>query len=1031
MLHVSLLGEQVITDDSSGAATRSSRTVALVAYLAAHAGRPQARQLIAGLFWPESTEAQALTNLRRELHHLRQVLGREPSLVVTARDLCWRDTATCRVDLRVFAAEREAARAAAAAGDDDAVAAHAARAVAQYRGDLLPGLYDDWQLDLRAELERQCADLCDLLAGARARSGDLAGAVEAARRRIGLLPLEETGYRTLMRLQADLGDRAGALSTYHHCASVLERELGVSPDPATQQIFEQLMAQAAPPADPAPAGPARTGAAAAFLGRSAELAELQEIWQEAAAGQPALVLVRGGAGVGKTRLVAQLTQLARAQRAVVSFSQCFGAAGRLALAPVADWLRTPAVQAAAETLDPVWRAEVSRLVPAKNEPAGPASLRAMADAWQRLRFLEGLARALLAAGRPTLLVLDNVQWCDQETLAFLPFFLGLDPGAPVLVAGTLRDDGDGDGEDRALAGWADRVRSAGLLRELALRPFGPADTARLAEAVTGRELTGQDADLLHAATGGFPLYVIEAMRSAAEPGSAPVPAGDLAAVLRQRLAQTTPAAREVAGLAAATGADFTLDLLTEASDLDAGTVVGAVDELWRRRIVRELGGGYEFSHDLLRDAAYDSVSPPRRWLLHRRLAAALELLHGDDTGPVAAQLATHHAHGGQPARAVTYYQQAAEIAAGRFAHGEAIRLYREALALLRGLPAGPGRDSEELAVLSAMAAPLNARDGYASPELRSLLERSITLAESLGRTESLITGLVTMWTSQFVRGETPASYRTACRALALAEPGTELSSAAHFAVGGAALSLGRPAEAARHLTEAARSASDLWLFVGTRPDVHAPSFAAHAHWLLGEDAQADAVSRECVQRARDLDEPYCLAVALSYRAVLDQMRGDGDGLAATTAELLGLCDEYGFGYYRDWALILGGWSTPDGSGTALARRGIASLRAAGAFARMPYWLSLLAGLLVREGDRGAARSALDAAVAAAHAHDDVWWLPEVMRQRAALEPGEAAAARLRAAADLAGRHGSVALLRRCEQDLDGLANGVRGRSGPG
>ena len=729
------------------------------------------------------------------------------------------------------------------------------------------------------------------------------------------------------------------------------------------------------------------------------------------------MLVRGGAGVGKTRLVSQLAQLARGQRAVATFSRCFGTAGRLALAPVADWLRTPAVQAAAETLDPVWRAEVSRLVPPKNEPAGPASLRAMADAWQRLRFLEGLARALLAAGRPTLLVLDNVQWCDQETLAFLPFFLGLDPRAPVLVAGTLRDDGDG--EDLALAGWADRLRSAGLLRELVLRPFGPADTARLAAAVTGRELTGQDADLLQAATGGFPLYVIEAMRSAAEPGSAPVPAGDLAAVLRQRLAQTTPAAREVAGLAAATGADFTLDLLTEASDLDAGTVVGAVDELWRRRIVRELGDGYEFSHDLLRDAAYDLVSPPRRWLLHRRLAAALELLHGDDTGPVAAQLAAHHAHGGQPARAVTYYQQAAEIAAGRFAHGEAIRLYREALALLRGLPAGPGRDSEELAVLSAMAAPLNARDGYASPELRGLLERSITLAESLGRTESLITGLVTMWTSQFVRGETTASYSTACRALALAEPGTELSSAAHFAVGGAALSLGRPAEAARHLTEAARSASDLWLFVGTRPDVHAPSFAAHAHWLLGEDAQADAVSRECVQRARDLDEPYCLAVALSYRAVLDQMRGDQDGLAATAAELLGLCDEYGFGYYRDWALILGGWSRPDGSGTALARRGIASLRAAGAFARMPYWLSLLAGLLVRDGDRDAARSALDAAVAAAHAHDDVWWLPEVMRQRAALDPGEAAAARLRAAADLAARHGSAALLRRCEQDLAG------------
>jgi hypothetical protein len=83
MLHVSLLGEQAITDDEIGVRTRSSRTVALVAFLVVHAGSPQPRQRIAGLFWPDSTEMQALTNLRRELHHLRQVLGREPSLVVT------------------------------------------------------------------------------------------------------------------------------------------------------------------------------------------------------------------------------------------------------------------------------------------------------------------------------------------------------------------------------------------------------------------------------------------------------------------------------------------------------------------------------------------------------------------------------------------------------------------------------------------------------------------------------------------------------------------------------------------------------------------------------------------------------------------------------------------------------------------------------------------------------------------------------------------------------------------------------------
>ena len=215
MWRVSLLGEQAITG-GAGTRARSSRAVALVAFLAAHAGSPQPRQRIAGLFWPDSTDAQALTNLRRELHQLRQILADEASLVVTPADLCWRDSPTCRVDLRVFATERTAALAAAAANDDDGVLVHAARAIAEYRGDLLPGMYDDWVLEVRAEVERQCVGLCDLLGEARARRGDLAGAVEVARRRIALQPLEEVGYRTLMRLQADLGDRAGAVSTYHH-----------------------------------------------------------------------------------------------------------------------------------------------------------------------------------------------------------------------------------------------------------------------------------------------------------------------------------------------------------------------------------------------------------------------------------------------------------------------------------------------------------------------------------------------------------------------------------------------------------------------------------------------------------------------------------------------------------------------------------------------------------------------------------------------------------------------------------------------
>lgn len=1014
MMTVTLLGEQVISDATGAVRMRSSRAIELAAYLAVHAGSPQTRQRLAALFWPDSTDEQALTNLRRELHHLRGALGGQSALVATPKDLCWYDTETCRVDVRVFALERAAAL---TATDDQDVLAHATAAVAQYRGEFLPGGFDDWLLDARDDLARRCVHLLDLIRETRARTGDLAGAVDAARRRIQLQPLEETGYRRLMEIQGDLGDRAGAVSTYHHCASVLERELGVEPDPATRASLNRLLARVGPPVVASEPELGRPGPyAAQLVGRTAELDVLHTLWRAAAAGRPTLALVQGDAGVGKTRLVAELAETARRHGAVVASARCFGTSGRLALAPVADWLRTPAVQAGLATLDPVWKAEVDRLVPSGKARADPGGgSRAMVEAWQRHRFFEGLARALIGVDRPLLLVLDNLHWCDQETLAFLTFCLGLTVDAPVLVAATMCIDGDEPG----LADWTARMRATGMLTAVALNPLDAADSARLAEAITGRRMTDADAELLQATTGGFPLFVVEGARGTADPGCGPLP--DPTAVLRNRLDQVSPTARDVAGLAAAVGRTFTLDLLTEASDLDADSVVRGVDELWRRRIVREIDDGYDFSHDLLRDSAYAQVSPPRRWLLHRRVAQGLELLHAGDPDAVAAQLAEQYERGGRGERAVEYYRRAAEVAAGVFAHGEAVRLHRAALTIVRSRPDGRDRARQELAILEAMAAPLNARYGYASPELSQALERSIALAESLGRRDSMVTGLVGLWSSRFVSGTMADADRTAARALALVDAGSELSGPAHFAVGGSAISLGRPAEALRHLALAEADGGASALSVGTRPDVHSRAFAAHAHWLMGNADEALASGRGAIALARTSDDPYCLAVALAYGAVTHQLRGDVAALREVVDELCDLCERYGFAYYREWALVLAGWSRPDASGLALAGRGVENLRGEGSFSRMPYWLSLVADLTARAGRPDAASAILDAAIVDARARDDVWWLPEVLRMRAAHDDPERAVARLRAASELAARHGSVALERRCAADLDALA----------
>jgi hypothetical protein len=258
----------------------------------------------------------------------------------------------------------------------------------------------------------------------------------------------------------------------------------------------------------------------------------------------------------------------------------------------------------------------------------------------------------------------------------------------------------------------------------------------------------------------------------------------------------------------------------------------------------------------------------------------------------------------------------------------------------------------------------------------------------------------------------------ASRALTLVGPGSGLSGQAHFAFGGSSLSLGRPAEGLRHLELAADLAGGaVWLSTGVRADVHSTAWAAHAHWLLGHDTEALSACHKAIELARSIDHPFCVAVALAYGCITHQLRHDLSGLSDTVGELRELCDRFSFAYYREWVLILDGWSRPDESGIDLAQQAVSNLKAEGSFARLPYWLSLLGDLLARNNRLDAARTTLDAALTAAKDHDDLWWLPEVMRMRAAYDDEPSAIARLRSAAQTATAQGNVALLRRCEHDL--------------
>ena len=513
-----------------------------------------------------------------------------------------------------------------------------------------------------------------------------------------------------MELQSESGDRAAALSTYHRCAMLLERELGVSPDPATTLFIDRLLDRDAAPARPDALITDRLehkgNAIGGLIGRGKEIDLLLRHWQLARKGQSGLVVVSGDAGVGKTRLVADLAATVRAEGSVVATTRCFGQSGALALSPVADWLRADALRSAAGLLEPLWQIEVDRLVPRLDSPppgdASPADPsadydnRGMVNAWQRHRFFEGIARAFLAVDRPMLLVLDDIQWCDPETMAWLVFLFGFIGDARLLVAATVRS---GEIEDnRAVATSLQALHSAGMVTDVKLAPLDAATTAELAGSLWGRSLTVQEEALIFAATSGYPLFITEASRDLTGfPASAwSSKNSDLQGLLDHRLEQVSPAAQHVAGLAAAVGRDFSLDLLNEASDLDADSLVRAVDELWRHRILVEQRNGYDFSHDLLRDAAYAAVSPPRRWLLHRRLAQGIELLHAGHIDDVAAQLAEQYDRGGRPDRALIYFRQAAEVAAAVFANAEAARHYRRCLSLIAEMPAGRDRDADAI-----------------------------------------------------------------------------------------------------------------------------------------------------------------------------------------------------------------------------------------------------------------------------------------------------------------------------------------------
>lgn len=972
MLVVRLLGSQSAVDAGTGTiATRSSRTLALIGLLVARVGVPQDRAAIAGAFWPESGDPQALTNLRRELRQLRRLVGApDDCLEITSTQICWHDSDRHDIDLATFLREDERTQ---ADPDPAAIVEHGTAAIEAYAGPLLPGLDEPWLNELREEIRGRCLALCDRVSRAAGRGGRADVVVSALQKLISIDRYDERAHRVLMRAYAARGDRARAIGTYHRLATTLEVELGVAPDRRTTAVLAELRGGAD---EPTFARSARAPGDPVLVARHAELQTLLSAWQRAATGAPGVLVVRGGAGVGKTRLVGELVTRVRQEGGAAAVSRSFDTRGRLSLAPVAEWLREPALMRARDRLAPPWRAQAALLVPepgapAETEPAGPR------DVWQRHRFFEGVARALLAGPGPLLLVLDNLQWSDPDTLSFVRFLLNVAPRAPLLVVATVRPNLTGT--PTPADDWLDVLRDDRLLAELPLQPFDVGQTAELAAALTHQPREAVAAELIYAATSGFPLYIVEAARSSLDLTRASSGGGiGWMTILRRRIQEASPAAREVAGLAAAVGRDFEVPLLVEASDLEAPSVVTAVDELWRRRLFREVDGRYDFAHDLLREAAYETVTPARRWLLHRRLAQALELLRSGRTDAVAAQLAQQYRSAGNPDRAIRYYRRAAQVAAGMYAHEDALALLDTAHELLAEMPPGRDRDGDELSILEESIPPINARYGYSSPRLRTACERSVELADRLGHRSRMVTAMVGLWASRFVEGRMTESHEVARQAVALVEPGDERYGQAHFSLAGSALHLGRIDVALDHFAIGYRSMSDEPLSVGTRARVHTAAWWAHARWFAGDPGEAASLAAQATAEARATRHRYTIVVALAYEAITRQLLGERDACAAAAEEVCDLCARHQFTYYGEWGRILRGWVSGGAAGARLIEQGLAALDAQGAHARRPYWLGLRAA--VTPDPARAARIRVEA-LAEAEGRAERLWVPVLGRLR--------------------------------------------------
>lgn len=444
------------------------------------------------------------------------------------------------------------------------------------------------------------------------------------------------------------------------------------------------------------AGSARTP----FVARGAEKARLVRALERARDGAGGLVLLAGEAGVGKTRLVEEVTAEARRLGLRVLTGHCVDQQGAPPYLPTIEHIEEAARQVPPEILRQALgenAPEIAKLMPElRVRYADIPEPVALPPEQERRYLLRGVSEFVERAARmtPLLLVFEDLHWADESTLLLVQYVAQRLAEMPVLVVGTYRDTELKPAHPLVAV-------LPGLLRqrlgeEIVLRRLTEAGVASLLEGRAGSAPPAELVALVYAETEGNPFFVEEVFRHLHEAGKlfdaegawrpgvqiadTEVPRS-VSLVIGQRLARVSDDCRRILTIAALTGKTFRVDLLARFQGIDEDNLLDALEEAGAATLIQDVSSGrearYAFIHEQIRQTLLSLLSTARRQRLHLRIADALEALYGSDAEAHAADIAYHLCEAGAAAsgsqRTASWLVRAAERALGALAFEEALR----------------------------------------------------------------------------------------------------------------------------------------------------------------------------------------------------------------------------------------------------------------------------------------------------------------------------------------------------------------------